>query len=146
MDPLQFLVPLGWLSVVGPAIPFAILTLAVANVATRHRAHTKHVEQAADSDSVDQYLPHVFTNFGLVLVSFLFTLINPTGGAIISVIAVTILVADLFEHEARNVEARNEMEIEKPKSTIAASSLVLIYAIYYVLHALNATFWSGLFA
>ncbi|MFA9517655.1 hypothetical protein ACERIT_10630 [Halopenitus sp. H-Gu1] len=146
MDPLQFLVPLGWLEIVGPALPFAILTLAVVNIATRHRAHAKHVEQAADSDSVEQYFPHVFSTVGLVLVSFLFTLVQPTGGAIISVIAVTILVADLFEFEARNVEARNEMDIEKPKSAIAASSLVVIYALYYVLVTIEATFWSGLFA
>jgi membrane protein required for beta-lactamase induction len=146
MDPLQFLVPLDWLAVVGPALPFAILVLALANVATRHRAHATHVEQAADADSVDRYFPHVFTTVGLVLMSFLFTLVQPTGGAIISIVAATVLLADVFEFEARNVEARNELEIERPKSSIAASSIVVIYAVYYSLVALDATFWSGLFA
>ncbi|SEH40027.1 hypothetical protein SAMN05192561_101581 [Halopenitus malekzadehii] len=146
MDPLQFLVPLDWLAVVGPALPFAILVLSLANVATRRRAHTKHVEQAADGDSVDRYFPHVFTTIGLVLVSFLFTLVQPTGGAIISMVAATVLLTDAFEFEARNVEARNELEIERPKSSIAIVPIVIVFALYYSLVALNATFWSGLLA
>ncbi len=146
MDPLQFLVPLGWIEVVGPVLPFAILVLALANMATRHLAHAQHVDQAESSDSVDRYLPHVFTNVGLVLLSSLFTLYQATGGVLLTTFAVTVLIADVFEFEARNLEARNDMTIERPKSAIVASSLVLLYAVYYVLTALNATFWSSLFA
>lgn len=144
MDPLQFLVPFGWLEVVGPALPIAILALAVANLATRHLAHRAHVKQAAENDSVDQYFPHVFTTVGLVLLSFLFVLVRPVGGTILSLVAITLLVVDLFEYEARNVEARNDMTIEKPKSALLTSVLVVGYAVYYVLVVTGATFWHAL--
>lgn len=141
MDPLQFLVPLDWLSVVGPVLPFAILTMAIANLATRHLAHRQHVEQAENGDSVERYTLHSFTNVGLILLSFLFTLEQQTGGVILSVIVVTMVLADLFEFEARNVEARNDMTVESPKSAIVASSLVLLYAGYYALFFVVAPLW-----
>ena len=143
MAPLQFLIPLGWLSAVGPALPFAILTMAVANLATRHVAHKRHVVQAEVGDSVEPYGPHAFTNFGLVTLSFAFAVHAPTGGTIISIIAVTMLIADLFEFESRNVEARNDMTLEAPKSAIAASVLLLLYAAYYALFFLVADFWNN---
>ena len=141
MDPLQFLVPLGWLSAVGPVLPYAILTMAVANLATRHIAHRRHVEQGTDGDSVEPYTPHAFTNIGLVLLSFLFVLDAPVSGVILSVLVITMLIADLFELEARNVEARNDMPIEAPKSSIAASLLVLVFASYSALWFLVAGLW-----
>jgi len=146
MSLLQFLVPLGWMEVVGPVLPFAILALALANVLTRHLAYTQHVDQAQDSDAVDQYFPHTFTNVGLLLVCLLFTLHNITGGAILSVIVLTMVIADLFEFEARNVEARNGMTVERPKSAIATSALVLVWTAYYVLVAANLPFWDAVFA
>ncbi|QKY15962.1 hypothetical protein [Halorubrum sp. CBA1229] len=142
MDPLQFLVPLGWLSAVGPVLPYAILTMAVANLATRHIAHRRHVEQGTDGDSVEPYTPHAFTNIGLVLLSFLFVLDAPVSGVILSVLVITMLIADLFELEARNVEARNDMPIEAPKSSIAASLFVLVFASYYALWFLVAGLWN----
>ena len=142
MDPLQFLVPLGWLSAVGPVLPYAILVMAVANLVTRHVAHKQHVEQGANADSVEPYTPHAFTNIGLLLLSFLFLLTAPVSGTILSIIVITMLVADLFEFEARNVEARNDMPIEAPKSSIGASLLVLVYASYYALFFLVSGFWN----
>ncbi|GAB6879001.1 hypothetical protein JCM17823_12750 [Halorubrum gandharaense] len=141
MDPLQFLVPLDWIEVVGPILPFAILVMALANLATRHLAHKQHVEQAEAGDSVDQFTPHVFTNVGLLLLSLLFTLDSPTGGVILSLLVVTMLVADLFEFEARNVEARNDMTVELPKSALVSSGLVVLYAVYYALFFVVADFW-----
>jgi hypothetical protein len=141
MDPLQFLVPLGWLSAVGPVLPYAILTMAVANLATRHLAHRRHVEQGSKGDSVEPYTPHAFTNVGLVLLGFLFVLDAPVSGVIISMFVITMLIADLFELEARNVEARNDMPIEAPKSSIVASLFVLVFASYYALWFLVAGLW-----
>ena len=143
MAPLQFLIPLEWLSVVGPVLPFAILVMAIANLATRHVAHKRHVDQGQSGDSVEPYGPHVFTNVGLLLLSVLFAIHAPTGGTILSIVVVTMLVADLFELESRNVEARNDMAIEAPKSAIAASGLVLLYAAYYALFFVVADVWSG---
>ncbi|WP_418284419.1 DUF7313 family protein [Halorubrum sp. DTA46] len=142
MDPLQFLVPLGWLAAVGPVLPYAILVMAVANLATRHVAYKRHVEQGADEDSVDAYDPHAFTNIGLLLLSFLFVLHAPVGGTLLAILVITMLIADLFEFEARNVEARNDMPIEAPKSAIAASLLVVVYAAYYALFFLVSGVWN----
>lgn len=142
MDPLQFLVPFGWLSAVGPALPYAILVMAIANMGTRHLAHRRHVEQAKEGDAVEQYGPHTVTNFGLALLSFLFAVHQPTGGTILSFLVVTMIIADLFEFEARNVEARNDMTVEAPKSAIVTSGLVLLYASYYSLFFLVEGFWN----
>ncbi len=143
MDPLQFLVPFDWLSVVGPVLPFAILVMAIANLATRHVAHRRHVEQGRTEDSVEPYGPHAFTNVGLLLLSALFAVHAPTGGTILVVVVVTTLIADLFELESRNVEARNDMPIEAPKSAIVSSVFVLLYAAYYALFFVVADVWSG---
>ncbi|QKG91825.1 hypothetical protein EXE43_12850 [Halorubrum sp. SS5] len=142
MDPLQFLVPLGWLSAAGPALPYAIFVMTVANLATRHLAHRRHVEQGQDADSVEAYTPHVFTNVGLVLLSFVFILTAPVRGTILSVLVLAMFIADFFELEARNVEARNDMEIEAPKSSIAASLVVLIWSSYFALFFLVEGFWN----
>ncbi len=142
MDPLQFLVPLGWLAAVGPVLPYAILVMAVANLATRHVEYKRHVEQGADRDSVEQYTPHAFTNVGLLLLSLLFAVAAPVSGTILSIIVITMVLADLFEFEARNVEARNDMSIETPKSAIVTSIIVLVYAGYYALFFLVSDIWS----
>lgn len=141
MDPLQFLVPLGWLSEVGPMLPYAILVMSVANLATRHIAHRRHVEQGNSGDSVEPYTPHAFTNIGLLLLTFLFVLDAPISGVILAVIVITMLIADLFELEARNVEARNDMQIEAPKSSIAASVVLMVFVAYYSLFFLVSGIW-----
>ena len=142
MDPLQFLVPLGWLAAAGPALPYAIFVMTIANLATRHLAHRRHVDQGEEADSVEAYTPHVFTNVGLVLLSFVFILVAPVRGTILSILVLAMFIADFFELEARNVEARNDMPIEAPKSSIAASLFVLVFASYYALWFLVAGLWN----
>jgi hypothetical protein len=141
MSFLQFLVPFEWIEVIGPILPFAILTLGVANLVTRFLAHRNHVQQAETAEEVERYSPNSVTTIGLVLLSFVLIPYQPTGGTILSVLTITVLVADLFEFEARNVEARNEMTIERPKSALFASTLVLLYAGYYSLFFLIRPFW-----
>ena len=140
MEPLQFLVPLGWLSAVAPALPYAIFVLTVANLATRHLAHRRHVEQGEDGDGVEAYTPHVVTNVGLVVLSFVYILAAPVRGTILAVLVLAMFVADLFELEARNVEAR--MPIEAPKSSIAASLVVLVWVSYFALFFLIEGLWN----
>ncbi|WP_435094195.1 DUF7313 family protein [Halorubrum sp. N11] len=142
MDPLQFLVPLGWLSEVGPMLPYAILVMAVANLATRHIAHRHHVDQGSDGESVEPHTLHAFTNIGLLLLTLLFVVAAPISGTILAVIVITMLIADLFELEARNVEARNDMPIEAPKSSIAASLVLMVFVAYYSLFFLVSGIWN----
>jgi hypothetical protein len=141
MSLLQFLIPLGWIEVVGPILPFAVLTLGVANLITRLLAHRRHVRQAETADQLERYPPHSVTTIGLVLVSFLLIPYQPSGGTILAVLTVTMLIADLFEFEARNVEARNQLPVERPKSALFASALVLLYAGYYSLFFVVRPFW-----
>jgi hypothetical protein len=142
MDPLQFLVPLGWLAAAGPALPYAIFVMTIANLATRHLAHRRHVDQGEEADSVEAYTPHVFTNVGLVLLSFVFILVAPVRGTILSILVLAMFIADFFELEARNVEARNDMEIEAPKSSIAASLVVLVWSSYFALFFVVEGIWN----
>lgn len=141
MDPLQFLVPLDWLEVVGPILPLAILVLAIANMATRLFAHKAHVRQAEDADEVERYAPHTVTTVGLLLVTLLYIPFAIVGGTILALLAVTLLLADFFEFEARNVEARNDMEIDRPNSALLTSLLLFGYAAYYSLFFLVQPFW-----
>ncbi|MFW6000637.1 MAG: DUF7313 family protein, partial [Halorubrum sp.] len=121
---------------------YAIFVMTVANLATRHLAHRRHVEQGQDGDSVEAYTPHEFTNVGLVLLSFVFIITAPVRGTILSVLVLSMFIADFFELEARNVEARNDMEIEAPKSSIAASLVVLVWTSYFALFFVVEGIWN----
>jgi hypothetical protein len=43
------------------------------------------------------------------------------------------VITDFFEYESRLVEARQELQFERPKAAIAASVLVVLYAGYLAL-------------
>ncbi|KTG22509.1 DUF7313 family protein [Haloferax profundi] len=144
MHPLQFLVPLDQLAAVEPVIPFAILALVLANFATRFLAHRSHVKQANDgADELSRFLPHSFTSGGLVLVSFLYLLVEPHGGMVMTVLVVGMFLTDFFEFEARNVEARNDRPLDRPNGGLTASVLVLLYAAYQSLFFLVADVWNA---
>jgi ABC-type transport system involved in cytochrome c biogenesis permease subunit len=136
MTPLEFLVPLGALESVAGVLPYVILVLVLGSFLTRHRAHQTHKRAADDGvDAVERYTPHSALSIVLVLVSFLYMVVRPHGGMVISVLVLGMVVADFFEFEARLVEVRNDMELEAPKSAIGASVLALTYA------AFQALFW-----
>ena len=131
MTPLQFAVPIGALESISGAFPYAILALVLVNVLTRHRAHSSYVQAASDgADALDRYVPHVVVSAVLVFVSLLFLVIEPHSGMVISVLVIGTMIADMFEFEARNVEARNNLDVEKPKGAITVSLLAVLYAAY----------------
>lgn len=132
MTPLQFAVPVGALESVSWALPYVILALVLVNFVTRYLAHSSHKRAADDDDAetLDRYTPHVAISAVLVLVCFLYTVVEPHSGMVISVLVVGTVVTDFFEFEARLVEARNNMAIEAPKAAIAASFVALLYALY----------------
>lgn len=136
MTPLEFLVPLGALESVGGALPYIILVLVVGSFLTRHRAHQVHKRAANDGvDAMNRYTPHTALSITLVLASFLYLIIHPHAGMVITVLVIGMVIADFFEFEARLVEARNDMALEAPKSAIAAAFLALLYTSY------QALFW-----
>ncbi|WP_435127212.1 DUF7313 family protein [Halobaculum sp. D14] len=144
--PLEFLVPLGALESVADLIPFVIFALVLANFATRFLAQRSYERLAAEGDGDDamsRYLPHEATNVLLVLSSFAYMVVHPHGGMVLSVLVVGLFISDVFEYESRCVEARNDLELEKPKGSIAASALVFLYAGFQALFFVVQPLWSA---
>ena len=124
-----------------------MLALLLANMVTRLLAHSKHVEQAkaADDDSaVSRYTPHSVTTVLLILASFAFLVVAPHGGMVMSVLVLAIFLADFFEFESRKVEARNELDVERPKAAVTASVVALLYAGYQTLFFVIEPVWSAI--
>ncbi|MFB6304824.1 MAG: hypothetical protein ABEH47_06635 [Haloferacaceae archaeon] len=145
MYPSQFLVPLGALEAASPIILYGLLVLALANMGTRFLAHRDHVSQAeAGAEDLERYTPHVVSSFLLILVSFAYMILHPHGGMVASVLVLGTLVADFFEFESRQVEVRNGMDIERPKSAVTGSLLVLLYAAYQSLFFIVKPVWSSI--
>jgi hypothetical protein len=147
MQPLQFLVPLDPLVAAESVIPFVVLVLVLANMVTRLLAHRTHVEQAKDAEDdseISRYLPHSVTTVLLVLASFAFLVVAPHGGMVMSVLVLGVFLADFFEFESRKVEARNEMEMERPKAAVTASLVALLYAAFQSLFFIVEPVWTAI--
>jgi hypothetical protein len=52
---------------------------------------------------------------------------------VLSVLVLGLFLTDFFEFEARKVEARRDVPLDRPKGSIAAGMLVLAYAGYQAL-------------
>ena len=147
MPPLQFLVPISILEAVAPILPFVILGFAVANMVTRILQHSRHESQAEsgeDDEALARWLPHTVTTLGLIFSSFLFLIVEPHGGMVMSVLALTVFVSDFFEFESRCVEARSKSkELERPIAAIGASVFALLYAGYQSLFFVIEPLWNS---
>jgi hypothetical protein len=111
-----------------------LLVLVLANLATRHLAHNKHVEQAEEgAEAVSRFIPHEITNVVLLLGSFYYMTVDYHPGMVLSVLVLGMFLTDFFEFESRKVEARRDIEIESPKGALVASLLVFAYIGYQVL-------------
>ena len=129
MQPLQFVVPIDALAALEPYIAHIAFALVLVNVLTRQRAHQSYVAQAEQGvEDLSRHTPHVVTTVLLVLSSFVYLLLEPHGGMVLTTLVVGLFLSDFFEFEARQVEARNGMEIERPKSSLVASVVVVLYA------------------
>jgi len=145
MQPLQFVVPVGALEALEPYIAHVVLALVLVNMLTRIRAHSVHATQVEDgADELSRYLPHSLSTAALVVASFVFLIVEPHGGMVMSVIAVGLLLTDFFEFESRQVEARNDMTFERPKGAVAASLLALLYAGYQSLFIFIEPVWNAI--
>ncbi len=145
MDPLQFLVPLGWIETVGPIIPIAILVLVVANIGTRIKENRMQVRQAEAGEEITRHPLNTFVTMGIVTLGLLFIVYRPTSGMIMMLPIIGLFVADVFEFEGRQVEADNDLTFEWPKATLFSLGLALIYALYYGLAPLYSPYLDLLF-
>lgn len=145
MQPLQFAVPVGALDALEPYIAHVVLALVVVNMLTRIRAHSVQQSQVEDgADELSRYLPHSLSSIAMVLASFVFLIIEPHGGMVMTVIIVGLFVTDFFEFESRQVEARNDMTFERPKGAVVASLLALLYAGYQSLFVFIQPVWNAI--
>jgi len=145
MQPLQFLVPLDALEALAPVLPLVVFGFVVLNILTRLLQHRKHAAQADDSDddAVQRWLPHTLTTLGMVFASFLFMIVEPHGGMVMSVLALSVFVSDFFEFEARRVEANSKSkDLERPTAAIGASVFALLYASYQSFFFLIEPLWN----
>ena len=146
MQPLQFLVPLDALEALAPVLPFVVLGFVVLNILTRLLQHRKHAAQADDSDdAVQRWLPHTLTTLGMVFASFLFMIVAPHGGMVMSALALSVFVSDFFEYEARRVEARSKSkELGRPTTAIGSAVFALLYASYQGFFYLIEPLWNSI--
>jgi membrane protein CcdC involved in cytochrome C biogenesis len=114
-----------------------LLGLVVANMAARGIAHRRHVAQAEDGpEAISRHPAHLATNVLMMVAAFYYLTLHHHAGLVASVLVIGIVLTDVFEFESRKVEARREIEVERPKAAILASVLALVYVGY-------VTFLSG---
>ena len=133
-------------TVLGGQIEYVLLALAVVNIGTRAYQHRKHVKQAEEggADAVSRSPLHVASNLALVLAALYYTTLHYHGGMVASALILGLFLTDLFEFEARKVEARRGIPIERPKGAIAASILALMYVGYQSLFFVIKPIWSAI--
>jgi UPF0716 family protein affecting phage T7 exclusion len=125
-------------------IELLLLGLAVGNLLARQRAHQTHRQQATEgADAIERHPLHVATNVGLVVGSLYYLTVLPHPGMVLSVLVVGLIITDLFEFEARKVEARRDLALSKPKAAIGASLLVVSYVAYVSLFFIIKPLWNA---
>lgn len=131
-------------TVIGPYIEFLLLGLVVLNMGARAIEYERHVQQAAEGpEAVTRHPIRVATNFLLVIGAFYYTTVHYHGGVVLSMLVVGLFITDIFEYESRKVEARRDIDLERPKGAIAASALVLLYITFQTLFFLVKPIWNA---
>lgn len=132
-------------TLLAPYLEYLLLVLVIVNMGSRALEYERHVSQAAegDAEAVTRSPIRVATNFALVLGGFYYATVHYHAGVVFSMLMVGLFITDLFEFESRRVEARREIELERPKGAIAASVLVLLYIAYQTLFFLIAPVWNA---
>jgi len=132
-------------AVLAPVAAYIVLLLVIVNMGTRLLAYRRHRREAEDgAEAVTRYPLHELTNVLLVLMVFYFTTLHRHDGIDLSLLVVGTLLADFFEFEARNVEARQGVPLDLPKGAIFASLVALTYAAYVSLFYAIAPVWNAI--
>lgn len=125
-----------------PVIEYLLLVLVVANLGTRLLAHRAHVRQAeAGAESLSRHRLHEASNVVLVLATFYYLTLHHHSGFVLSVIVLGTVLADFFEFESRQVELRQDWDLERPNGAIVGSLLALAYAAFLSLFFLVKDYW-----
>lgn len=138
---------LGPIDLLAPVIEYIVLALVVANLVTRHLQHRHHRRQfEAGAEALTRHPAHVATNVGLLLASLYYFSLHYHGGVVLTTLVLGLVIVDLFEFESREVELRNDRELDTPKAAIAASVLVFLYAFYLSVFFVIEPVWRLVFA
>jgi len=132
-------------TLLAPYLEYVLLVLVLVNLGARAVEYGQHVRQARDggADAIARNAVRVATNFLLAVGAFYLATFEYHAGMVLSVLVVGMVIADLFEFEARRVEARREIAIDRPKGSIVASLFVLAYVAYISLFFLVAPVWDA---
>jgi hypothetical protein len=125
-------------------IEYVLFVFVLANIAARSVAHRSTVSQAEQEDAEDitRHPALIATHVLLVLGVFYYTTTHYHSGVVLSVLVLGMVLTDFFEFEARMVEIRNELTIERPKSAIVSSLFVFLYAAYISLFHFIQPYWN----
>jgi hypothetical protein len=141
-DPSSLLGPIDALR---PHVEYVVLALVLLNMVTRLIAHRSHRKQASEgADAVSRHPLHEFSNVALILGSFYYLTVHHHAGMVLSTLALGLVISDFFEFEARKVEARREEPLDRPKSALAASLLVLGYSLFQSVFFVIEPFFSSI--
>lgn len=132
-------------TMVGPYIEYLLLGLVLVNLVTRLVAHRSHRAQADDgADAITRHPLHLASTWTLVIASLYYMTLHHHAGLVLSTLVVGLFVTDFFELEARKVEAREGLGIDRPKSSLLMSTLVLLYTAYTSLFFLVESYWNAI--
>lgn len=131
-------------AILAPYIVHVLLALVVVNMVGRALEFRQHKRQAESGDWTDltRHPLRVGTNVLLVVGSFYYLSVHQHGGMVFAILFLGVFISDLFEFEARQVEVRREVELERPKGAIAASVLALLYIAFQSLFFVVAPIWN----
>lgn len=128
-----------------PYIVYVLFALILVNVIARGIEYGQIRKQAAEgADAITRNSLRVATNFLLVVGAFYLLSLDRSAGLMVSVFVVGLFLTDFFEFEARKVEARQEMEIERPWAAIGVSAFAFLYIAYQAFFFLVAPFWEAI--
>jgi hypothetical protein len=144
MQPLALFGPVD--ALLEPIIEYVLLVLVLANMATRFMAHRANVRAAREegAEAVSRSTVHEITSVLLVLGSFYLLTVAHHAGMVLSVLVLGLFITDFFEFEARKVEAREDLPLDRPKAALAASVVVLLYAGYLSLFFVIEPLWNSI--
>jgi hypothetical protein len=133
-------------AVLEPVIGYLLLALVLVNIATRALAYRSHRSQASEGgvEALSRYAPLEITNALLVIGGFYLMTLEYHAGMVFSTLVIGMFLSDFFEFESRMVEARRDIALERPNSSIAASVLVLLYVGYQSLFFVIAPIWNSI--
>jgi len=142
MQPLSLLGPVDALE---PVAGYLVLALVLVNMGTRWLAFRNYRKQANDEDreEVSRWVPHELTNLLLVLTSFYYLTLHHHAGIVLSTLVLGLFITDFFEVEARSVELRRDVPLDRPKAAMIASLVVFLYAAYISVFFLVKDYWDA---